>query len=117
MLGRTAIHLLAINILVLLGQPGINTCSDDIHAILEDNKPYHALPKACKQLCKKFPDLFKPELGCLKDYELEVALRPNAKPVFCKPRTVPFAILEDLKAAYDAGIKKGIWVPTQFNEY
>ena len=30
---------------------------------------------------------------------------------------VPFALLEDLNQAYDEGIKKGIWVPTTFNEY
>ena len=61
--------------------------------------------------------LFEPELGGLKDYELEVAFKPDAKPVFCKPRTVPCAILEDLNAAYDAGIRNGVWVLTQFNKY
>ena len=49
--------------------------------------------------------------------ELEVKFKSEAKPVFCKPRTVPFALLEDLNQAYDEGIKKGIWVPTTFNEY
>ena len=57
------------------------------------------------------------ELGCLKDLELEVNIKSDAKPIFCKPRTVPFALLEDLNQAYDEGIKKGIWVPTPFNEY
>ncbi|MEE4247163.1 MAG: RNase H-like domain-containing protein [Kangiellaceae bacterium] len=37
--------------------------------------------------------------------------------MFCKARPVPFAITEDLEEAYDAGIKKGIWEPTQFNDY
>ena len=26
-------------------------------------------------------------------------------------------MLDDLNAAYDAGIEKGIWVPMQFNDY
>ena len=94
-----------INIRVLLREPRINTGSDDIHAILEDNKPEEVLHKACNQLCMKFLHLFQPELRCLKDYKLEVAFQLNAKPVFCKPRTVSFTILEDLNAAYDAGIK------------
>uniref|UniRef100_A0A5S6QRA0 RNA-directed DNA polymerase n=1 Tax=Trichuris muris TaxID=70415 RepID=A0A5S6QRA0_TRIMR len=71
----------------------------------------------CKKLCNQFSDLFKPELDCLKDFELEVSFKPDAKPIFCKPRTVPFAILEDLNQAYDAGIKRGVLVPTQFNDY
>ncbi|XP_063888606.1 uncharacterized protein K02A2.6-like [Scylla paramamosain] len=68
-------------------------------------------------LCTEFPDLFKSELGCFKNFELEVAFKDNVKPVFCKPRRVPFVILEDLNHPYDTGIKKGVWVPAQFNKY
>ncbi|KAL5518093.1 hypothetical protein EMCRGX_G003773 [Ephydatia muelleri] len=53
----------------------------------------------------------------LKDFQLEVKFKPDAKPIFCKPRVVPFAIQEDLCQAYDAGIAKGVWLPTQFNDY
>lgn len=117
LLGRTAIRKLDIDVCALLREPGVHTCSDEVHAIVEDNTPHHTLRKACQQLCTEFPDLFKTELGCLKNFELEVAFKADAKPVFCKPRRVPFAILEDLNHAYDAGIKKGVWVPAQFNEY
>ena len=61
-------------------------------------------------------DLFKPELGCLKGGELEIAFKPDSPPTFCKARTVPCATLEDLNQTYNAGIKKGIWEPTQFNQ-
>ena len=44
--------------------------------------------------------LFKPELGCLKDFELEVKLKPEASPIFCKPMNCSFEILEDLNDAY-----------------
>ena len=37
--------------------------------------------------------------------------------MFCKPRVVPFALLEDLNQAYDAGIAQGVWKPVQFNSY
>eukprot|EP00731_Ephydatia_muelleri_P024399 Em0016g670a len=75
------------------------------------------LQEACEQLCVEFPDLFKPELGCLKDFQLEVKFKPEAKSVFCKPRVVPFALLEDLNQAYDAGIAQEVWKPVQFNSY
>ena len=66
------------------------------------------------KLCQEFPDVFNPELGKLK--ELQVKFKAEAKPMFCKLRTVPFAHEEDLAQAYDAGIKHGVWRKTQFNE-
>ena len=77
----------------------------------------NTLQQACEQLCQEYPDLFRSESGCLKDYELDVKFKPNAKPVFCKPRPVPFSVLEDLNEAYDAGIKQGVWEFTDFNSY
>ena len=76
-----------------------------------------SLQQACQELCDEFPDLFKPDLGCLKDFELEVKFKPDAKPVFVKPRPVPFALRDDLSKAYEQGIAKGVWKPVQFNDY
>ena len=53
----------------------------------------------------------------MKDFEVEVKFKPEASPIFVKARTVPFSIQEDLNQALDAGIKKGIWSPTHFNDY
>ena len=75
------------------------------------------LQESCLQICKEFPDLWKPELGCLKDYSLEVKFKPDVTPRFCKPRTVPFAVQEDLNQADNVGIAKGIWKHVTFNEY
>ena len=76
-----------------------------------------SLQSACKQLCESFPEVFKNELGCLKDVELDVKFKCDAAPIFCKPRPVPFAIQEDLSHAYEQGISKGVWEPVQFNDY
>lgn len=75
------------------------------------------LQSACSKLCDEYADLFKPELGCLRDVELEIEFKDEAKPIFMKPRPVPFAIQEDLAKAYDAGISKGVWTLTQFNDW
>ena len=88
-----------------------------VRPISQELKPDAALQEACRQLCQEFPDLFKAELGCLKDFELDVKFKADAKPVFCKPRVVPFAIQEDLSIAYDAGIARGVWQSVQFNNY
>jgi len=75
------------------------------------------LQRACQQLCEQFPELFQSEMGCLKDFELEVKFMPDAKPSFCKPRAVPIALQEDLSHAYDSGIAKGVWTPVTFNSW
>ena len=51
-----------------------------------------------------------------KDFESEIALKPDAKLLFCKPRIVPYAILDDLKLDIDVGIEQGVWEPTQLWE-
>ena len=55
------------------------------------------------RLCGEFKDLFKPELGCLQNFELEVEFKDEAKPVYCKPRSVPFAMQEDLAVKCESG--------------
>nr|KAG5692615.1 hypothetical protein BaRGS_030043 [Batillaria attramentaria] len=65
----------------------------------------------------KSEDLFKEELGCLKDFELEIKFKSDAKPVFHKARPVPFALRDDLTKGYEEGIAKGVWKPVQFNDY
>ena len=60
-------------------------------------------------ICGEFPTLFESTLGCLKDFSLDIRFKPEAKPIFKKPRPVPFSILQDLNEAYKAGIKRGVW--------
>ena len=75
------------------------------------------LQSACLKLFDDYADLFKPELGCLRDVELEIEFKSESKPIFMKSRPVPFAIQDDLARAYDAGIARGVWTPTQFNDW
>ena len=75
------------------------------------------LQQACRELCTEFSELFKPELGCLRGVQLEIEFKPDARPIFCKPRSVPFAMQEELAQAYDVGIARGIWTPTSFNDW
>ena len=117
LLGRTAIRNLGIDILSLLRGTGKDLSGQGVYAVATQDPIDRELGEACRKLCGEFPELFKQELGCLKDFELEVKFKPDATPVFHKPRTVPYAVLDDLNAAYEAGIQKGIWVPTSFNEY
>ena len=71
-----------------------------------------------KKLCGDYAEIFESCLGLIKDFELDVKFKDNAKPVFMKPRPVPFAFQEEGNEAYDACIKKGVWKKeTNFSLY
>ena len=100
----------------LLGRDTIKTMGISVDDILFSRSPSQAanqqllviqdvsnddlyLQEACSKLCQRYEEVFKRELGCLKDVELEVEFSPDAKPIYCKPRPVPFAMREDLAHA------------------
>ena len=75
------------------------------------------LQEACTNLCDDYGELFKSELGYLKNFKLEIQAIPEAKPTFFEPRPVPFSMQSDFMQALDAGIKKAIWTQVQFNDW
>nr|KAG5686215.1 hypothetical protein BaRGS_005560 [Batillaria attramentaria] len=95
-----------------LGKPKLD---DVTHRYESASK--HDLPVLGTFMGQQGPNLFKEELGCLKDFELEVKFKSDAKPVFHKARPVPFALRDDLTKGYEEGIAKGVWKPVQFNDY
>ena len=86
-------------------------------AIAVSSKVDGDLQTACSKLCDEYAELFKSELGCLRDVELEIEFKSEATPIFMKPRPVPFAIQQNLARAYETGISRGIWTPTPFNNW
>jgi len=113
LLGRSAIKQMGISLDRMLYPERIG--HSPVRALtLEQDVP---LQRACQNLCEQYPELFQSEMGCLKDFELEVNFKPDAKPSFCKQRAVPIALQEDLSHAYDAGIAKGVWTPATFNSW
>nr|KAG5685903.1 hypothetical protein BaRGS_033664 [Batillaria attramentaria] len=121
LLGRNAIQALGISVDNALGLKSIESQVKSEGAKESHPKTsstaYASLQQDCHTLCDKFPDLFKEELGCLKDFELEIKFKSDAKPVFHKARPVPFALRDDLTKGYEEGIAKGVWKPVQFNDY
>ena len=111
-LGRPGIRSLCINI---AGRKSALTTS--VGDVLTINTSDNKLKAACEQLCSEFPDLWKDELGCLRDVVLDVKFKDSAKPKFFKPRSVAYAMQSALNSAIDSGIQKGVWKPVQFNDY
>ena len=113
--------------LILLGRDAIATLRISLDALLYSNtskvppflpqEPNQQFQDACSRLCDDYAKLFKPELGCVQGFELDVEFKSPTRSVFRKPRSVPFAIPVNLPQAYDAAIEKGIWTPVRFNKW
>ena len=119
--GHNAIQTLGISVDNALGLGSIESQAKrkgvEVGHHATSDEPYVSLQRDCQKLCDEFPDLFKPELGCLKDFALEVKFKADAILVFHKARPVPFALRDDLVNGYEEGIAKSVWKPVQFNEY
>ena len=61
----------------LLGSVFLSTDVQVTHPATS-GRTYAALQRDCHSLCDEFPDLFKDELGCLSDFELEVKFKFDA---------------------------------------
>ncbi|KAG0722413.1 hypothetical protein GWK47_006041 [Chionoecetes opilio] len=88
LLGRDAIAEMRISLDKVVNSLRESAKEESSVYTVNTTQPDKSLQKACQELCDVFPDLFKPELGCLKDFELEVQFKQNAQPIFCKPRSV-----------------------------
>ena len=52
-------------------------------------------PQSLSEILEEHKVVFKEELGTMKDFTAKLAVKSNAKPKFCRPRSIPFA-LKDL---------------------
>ena len=83
----------------LLGQTATKKMGISVYQILDSTQPCNAvfshlkadtkLCNQCQQICDEFPDLWKPELGCLRDYELEVEYKLQSNPIFANQSQYP----------------------------
>lgn len=59
-------------------------------------------------LLKEYDDLFRDELGLYKYEKINLDISPQVKPVFCKPRQIPFAFREAVDKELDELEKRGV---------
>ena len=70
-----------------------------------------------KELQSKYANIFKPELGSAKGTKVKLHLRKNFKPVFCKARSVPFALRPAIERELERMQSEGIIMPVEFSEW
>lgn len=59
-------------------------------------------------LLRRYDDLFSGKLGSYKGMEVDITLEDGAKPVFCKPRPVPFSFEEAVEKELNTAVEMGV---------
>jgi len=65
----------------------------------------------------KFPAVFKEDLGCYKYKEFGLSLKENFKPIFCKPRILPFALRDRVSREIDRLIEANLLISVETSDW
>ena len=82
-------------------------------------KEIHAVQKTeiTERLEQKYKDVFSEELGCLKDFKVELHVKSDAVPVYKKARTVPYHLKPLVDAELQRLEEKGVIEPVTHSEW
>ena len=73
--------------------------------------------QSLESLLKQHEGVFKDELGTLKGMKAKLHVDPQAKPLFYKARTVPFALREQVELELDRLERQDIIAPVIFSDW
>ena len=58
-------------------------------------------PQSLSEILERYQEVFRDKLGIMKDFTAKLEIKSNAKPNFCRPRSIPFAIKELVEQEQD----------------
>ncbi|GFQ73917.1 retrovirus-related Pol polyprotein from transposon 412 [Trichonephila clavata] len=64
--------------------------------------------QSLNNLLREYKDIFDDKLGEISNFEAKLKLRPGVKPIFCRVRTVPFALKGRVENEIDRLEREGI---------
>ena len=70
-----------------------------------------------QEILEKNSDVFRDELGSMKDISVKLHVKADSKPVFMKGRPVPYAVRTKVEADLDALVKNSILEPVTISEW
>ena len=69
------------------------------------------------KISDRFPDFFKPEIGCYKSLKASIHLKQQAQPSFSKPCDVPYSSQEATKCELDRLVAEGVFERAYFSNW
>ena len=80
-------------------------------------KPTSNLDPDVKSLLDKYPDVTKPSMGKIKNYEARLHIDPTVDPLFYKARPVPYNLWQKLDEEFDRLLREDIMEPIEMSEW
>ena len=68
-------------------------------------------------MLEKYSDVFESKLGEFKGVDVQITVKPDASPQFCKARSVPFVLKEKLDKELDRLLDSGVLEPVKFSKW
>ena len=68
----------------------------------------HNRPAALPEIMERHADVFKEELGLMDQFAAKLVVKPGARPRFCRPRPIPFALKGAIERELDRLEETGV---------
>ena len=81
------------------------------------NKVHQVPPNALQSILDCHSMIFREELGKVKGVSTKIFLDPSARPRFCKPRTIPYALRTKVNKELERLEAAGVIEPIQFSDW
>ncbi|KAL0820594.1 hypothetical protein ABMA28_006437 [Loxostege sticticalis] len=81
------------------------------------NKLECDIDKLKQDLSSRFKDVFDTGLGKFSGGRARLRIRPNATPIFCRARPLPYALRERVDAELDAMLRAGVIEPVDHSDW
>ena len=88
-----------------------------LHDIQLDWSNIHQVRTPLEQILDRYSEVFRPELGTLQGVQVKLELKPEARPVFHKPRTVPYSVKDAIEKDLDRLERSGVIEKVQFSDW
>ncbi|UYV64628.1 K02A2.6-like, partial [Cordylochernes scorpioides] len=93
---------------ILLGREWLKFLNINYSKLLNVNK----ISESCiDSLIGSYANLFKDELGCLKYVKLDINIKKEEAPVFCKARSLPYSLKKKVEDELECMVERGILEP------
>ena len=77
----------------------------------------HSTQETLQQLSQKYAEVFQSGVGTMRRIRAHLTLKEGARPRFCRPRSVPFAIREPVARELDRLEEAGILHKVEYSEW